>query len=469
MKKRSKRFSLGGGKTIDMTEGSILPLIIQFAIPLLLGNLFQQFYNMVDTWVIGQTGVNSAYAAVGSIGPVTNILIGFYSGFATGAGVIISQFFGKKDSEGVKRAVHTTVLGMLILCVLFTAVGVLSTPAILKMMLGDTASDVYRHAKDYLVIYFWGISGLMIYNTGSGILRAIGDSRRPFYYLVVCAVINVVLDLLFVFGFDMGVRGVAFATILAQAVSAVLTVIKLLTTDTVVRVEPRRLHIHSDMLKSIVLIGFPAALQMSITAFANVFVQGYIAGADGNQEFNLGGFTTYTKIDHFLFLPIQSLSLAITTFVGQNVGVGDHKRARRGVYYTIGIGLCISALLILLIMLFAPALSAVFNSDPNVVEVATRLLRFLTPFYLVCVFNQVFAAALRGEGKSIIPMLTMLSCFVGVRQIYLYVMSSFVSNDLITLTVAYPVGWISCALVITLFYHLVQWKKGKRQTVGGEL
>lgn len=461
MERSQKRFSLKGGKTIDMTEGAILPLIIQFAIPLLLGNLFQQFYNMVDTWVIGQTGVNAAYAAVGSIGPVTNILIGFYSGFATGAGVIISQYFGKKDKESVQKAVHTTVLGMLILCAIFTAIGVLLTPAILELMLGDTTSDVYRFAKDYLVIYFFGISGLMIYNTGSGILRAIGDSRRPFYYLVVCAVINVVLDLVFVFAFGMGVRGVALATILAQAVSAALIVYQLLTTDTVVRVDPHRLHIHSDMLKSIVLIGFPAALQMSITAFANVFVQGYIAGADGNQEFNLGGFTTYTKIDQFLFLPIQSLSLAVTTFVGQNVGVGDHRRARRGVYYTIGVGLCLSSVLILLIMLFAPSLAAVFNPDPSVVEVATRLLRFLTPFYLVCCFNQVFAAALRGEGRSVIPMLTMLGCFVGVRQIYLWVMSNFVSNDLIALTVSYPVGWISCALAITLFYHLVQWKKGK--------
>ena len=452
MQRSKKRFSLREGKTIDMTEGAILPLIIQFAIPLLLGNLFQQFYNMVDTWVIGQTGVNAAYAAVGSIGPVTNILIGFYSGFATGAGVIISQYFGRKDKEGVQKAVHTTIFGMLILCAVFTAIGVLLTPAILEMMLGDTTSDVYRYAKEYLVIYFWGISGLMIYNTGAGILRAIGDSRRPFYYLVVCAVINVVLDLVFVFAFGLGVRGVALATILAQAVSAALIVYKLLTTDTVVRVEVRRLHLHSDMLKSIVLIGFPAALQMSITAFANVFVQGYIAGADGNQEFNLGG---------FLFLPIQSLSLAVTTFVGQNIGVGDHRRARRGVYSTIGVGLCISSLLILLIMLFAPSLAAVFNADPSVVEVATRLLRFLTPFYLTCVFNQVFAAALRGEGRSIIPMLTMLGCFVGVRQIYLFVMSNFISNDLIALTVSYPVGWISCALTITLFYHLVQWKKGR--------
>ncbi len=460
-----KRFSFGGGKTMDMTSGSIMPLIIRFAVPLLLGNLFQQLYNMVDTWVIGQTGVNGAYAAVGSVAPIINILIGFYSGFATGAGVVISQYFGRKDNKSVQKAVHTTIYGMLILCVLFTILGAVSSPLLLKMMLKDASGEVYIYAKQYLTIFFAGVSGLMIYNTGAGILRAIGDSRRPFYYLVVAAAINVGLDFLFVFGFDMGVRGVALATITAQFVSAALTLVTLVRTDTAVRLDFRRLKMDAEMLKKIVVLGFPAALQMSITAFANVFVQGYIAGADGDQTYNLGGFTTYSKVDHFLFLPVQSLSLAVTTFVGQNIGVGNRERARRGTYYTIGLSLGIVAVLILTIMLSAPMLAAVFNPDENVVAVAVRLLRFLTPFYLVCCFNQVFAAALRGEGNSTVPMITMLTCFVGVRQIYLFVVSRFISNDLIALTVSYPVGWISCAIVITTFYHVIQWKKNKTARV----
>lgn len=456
-----KRFSFGGGKTMDMTSGAIMPLIVRFAIPLLLGNLFQQLYNMVDTWVIGQTGVNGAYAAVGSVAPIINILIGFYSGFATGAGVIIAQYFGRKDNNSVQKAVHTTICGMLILCVAFTVLGVISSPLLLKMMLKDADSEVYTYAKQYLTIFFAGVSGLMIYNTGAGILRAIGDSRRPFYYLVVAAAINVGLDFLFVFGFNMGVRGVALATVIAQFASAALTLVTLVRTDTVVHLDFRQLKIDREMLGKIAVLGFPAALQMSITAFANVFVQGYIAGADGDQTYNLGGFTTYSKVDHFLFLPVQSLSLAVTTFVGQNIGVGNRERARRGTYYTIGLSLCIVALLILTIMLSAPVLAAIFNPDENVVAVAVRLLRFLTPFYLVCCLNQVFAAALRGEGNSTVPMITMLTCFVGVRQIYLFVVSRFISNDLIALTVSYPVGWISCALIITTFYHVIQYKKSK--------
>lgn len=464
---KNRSFS-GGRKTMDMTTGAIMPLIIRFAIPLLLGNLFQQLYNMVDAWVIGQTGVNGAYAAVGSIGPIINILVGFYSGFATGAGVIIAQYFGKKDNNSVQKAVHTTVLGMLILCVAFTIVGVASTPAILRMMLKGEGNEVYVYAKQYLTIYFAGVSGLMIYNTGSGILRAIGDSRRPFYYLVAAAVTNIVLDLVFVFGLNMGVRGVALATIIAQFVSAALTLITLMRTDTAVKLDFHLLQIDRDMLRKIVMLGFPAALQMALTAFANVFVQGYIAGADGNQTYNLGGFTTYSKVDQFLFLPVQSLAHAITTFVGQNIGVGNRERAKRGTYYTIALSLGIVAVLILIIMLMAPALAVIFNPDVNVVEVAVRLLRFLTPFYLVCCINQIFAAALRGQGNSTVPMITMLSCFVGVRQIYLFVVSNYVSNNLIALVVSYPVGWISCALAITIFYLVIQKRQGRTPLIASK-
>ena len=457
-----KRVLLSGGKTMDMTTGPIMPLIVRFAIPLLLGNLFQQLYNLVDAWVIGQTGLNGAYAAVGSVSPIINILIGFYSGFATGAGVVIAQHFGRKDDEGVQKAVHTTVCAMLILCAAFTLLGVVSSPVLLKMMLKDEGTEVYAYAKQYLTIFFLGVSGLMIYNTGAGILRAVGDSRRPFYYLVAAAIVNVALDFLFVFGLDMGVRGVALATVLAQLVSAGLTMLTLVRTDTAVRVDLRRLNIDGEMLRRIVSLGFPAALQMSITAFANVFVQGYIAGADGDQTYNLGGFTTYSKVDHFLLLPAQSLALSVTTFVGQNIGVGNRARARRGTYYTLALSFCIVAVLILTIVLCAPVLAALFNPDPSVVAVAVRLLRFLTPFYVVCCVNQTFAAALRGEGNSTAPMITMLSCFVGVRQVYLLLVSRFVSNDLIMLTVAYPVGWFSCAIVITTLYHVLQYKKGRR-------
>ena len=448
-----KRFSLGGSRTVDMTKGNIFAHIIKFSIPLLLGNLFQQLYNMVDTIVIGQAGLNEAYAAVGSVGPIINILIGFYSGFATGAGVLIAQYFSRKEDENVKKCVHTIVTVTLIMCVIFTVVGILLTPLLLKLMLGaDSAS--FAPAREYLTIYFAGVSGLLLYNIGAGILRAVGDSRRPFYYLVVAAIMNIVLDVLFVMGLGMGVAGVALATVLSQITSASLTFITLIRTDIVVKVSPRSLGIDKEQLGKIFALGLPAAIQMSITAIANVFVQGYIAGADGNQTFNLGGFTTYTKIDQILFLPVQSLALAVSTFVGQNYGVGNKKRARMGAYIALATSLAIASVLVIIIMIFAPQLAWIFNPDASVVEVATSLLRFITPFYLVCSFNQIFSAALRGEGNTFAPMVAMLTCFVGIRQIYLFFTSRFISNALVPLVVSYPVGWISCALFITLYYHL---------------
>jgi putative MATE family efflux protein len=447
--------TLVSARTVDMTEGNILAHILKFALPLLLGNLFQQLYNMVDTWVIGQFGSNEAYAAVGNTGPVINILIGFYSGFATGAGVLIARHFGRKEAENVKKDVHTIVTVTLIMCVVFTVLGVLLAPLAVNVLFGED-SPVAPDARLYLTVYFAGISGLLLYNVGAGILRAVGDSRRPFYYLVVAAITNVVLDLLLVAVFRMGVIGVALATVISQAVSAVFVFITLIKSDSVVKVDPRALKIDGRALREILLLGLPAAIQMSLTALANVFVQGYISGADGNQTYNLGGFTTYSKIDMILFLPVQSLSLAVSTFVGQNSGVGDRKRARRGTYLALVSSLIMSGLLIVVIMLFAPALSSIFNPDENVIAVSAELLRFITPFYIMCSFNQVLAASLRGEGNTTAPMVAMLTCFVGIRQLYHFLITKFVSNALIPIVVSYPVGWISCAIFTTIYHTL--WK-----------
>ncbi len=445
--------------TLDMTTGKILPLIVRFAIPLLLGNLFQQLYNMVDAWVIGQTGIDAAYAAVGSVSPVINILIGFFSGFATGTGVLISQNFGRGDSEMVRRSVHTATALTIILSILFTVLGVTLTPWITSVIFeGNGTSAVTPYAREYLTVYFAGIAGLLIYNMGSGILRAVGDSRHPFYYLIVAAVINIIGDLVLVFGFDMGVRGVAIATVVAQAVSAVLTVIQLLRIENEVRLYPKEIKLDLSVLKEIVILGLPAAIQVALTAFANVFVQSYIAGAAGDQTMNLGGFTTYSKVDHILFLPMTSLSLAITTFVGQNVGVGDYKRVRRGTLLTLALAFGLTAMLIALIWIFAPPVSAIFNPTEGVVEVAVTLLRIITPFFLFCPVNQILAGTLRGLGKSTIPMICMLSCFVGVRQLYLYIVTNYVSNSLIAIVISYPVGWFTCAISILTMY-LIQQRK----------
>lgn len=459
MEKRAHGFF--GRRDMDMTQGGIVSNLLKFAFPLLLGNFFQQLYNMADTWVIGQTGENGAYAAVGSVGPIVNILIGLFSGLATGAGVVISQYFGAKDREKVEKTVHTALLLTLILGAVFTALGVLATPRVLHLMLQTEgeSGEVYPFARRYLTIYFYGLFSMMFYNMGAGILRAIGDSARPFYFLVAAAVTNTGLDLLFVFVFDMGVAGVAWATVIAQTLSALLTLLTLLTTRSAVRFSPKKLRLHGDMLRRILVIGIPSAIQLALTAFSNVFVQSYIAHVNGSQTENLGGWTTYTKLDQLIFLPMQSLSMAVTTFVGQNCGVRDIKRAKKGTRVGLLCALSITGVLIILMELAAPSLSKLFNGDPAIVANASLLLRVLTPFYVCCCVNQILAGALRGSGDSTAPMMIMLCCFVGFRQLYLFIMSHYISNDLLPMALGYPTGWMLCCLCITLYDHFFGYRK----------
>lgn len=439
---------------IDMTEGSIFGNLLRFAFPLLIGNLFQQLYNLVDTWVIGQTDEAGAYAAVGSVGPIINILIGFFLGLSSGAGVIISQYYGAKNEQKVRDTVHTALFMTLVLGVIFTVIGVAMTPWILRLMLGgdEAASVTLPYARTYLTIYFAGVMGLMIYNMGSGILRAIGDSEHPFYFLCVSALTNIVLDLLFVFQFDMGVAGVAYATVISQALSALLTVIVLLRTKTCVRVELRYLRPNREMLGKIFRVGIPAAVQMALTAFANVFVQSYIAGTNAVQEHCLGGWTSYSKIDALIFLPMQSLALATTTFVGQNLGKGNVERAKKGTRTAFLMSLSASAVLIAIIVIFAPWFAALINDEPEIVRYATMFLHAITPCMLVCSVNQIFSGALRGAGNTRAPMIIMLSTFVAFRQVYLFVVSNFISNDPLPVGMGYPAGWIACAIVTIIYY-----------------
>ena len=443
------------GKDVDMTEGSIVRHLVTFAIPLLIGNIFQQLYNMVDTWVVGRFVSNEAYAAVGTIGPIINMLIGFFMGLSSGAGVVISQYYGAKRYEDVEKTVHTSILLTLILGILFTGLGIGMTPFMLDLM--NTPDNVLPESTAYLTIYFSGIMGLMLYNMGAGILRAVGESKRPFYYLMVCAVMNTVLDLVFVIRFNMGVQGVALATILSQGVSAVLVVVTLLRTGECVKLRISRLRLHWKLLKKIFRVGIPAAVQMAITAFSNIFVQSYINFFGDNC---MSGWTTYAKVDQLLFLPMQSIALASTTFVGQNLGCNQVDRAKKGV--TTSLVLSVSATLILMVpvLLFATEIVAFFNSKAEVVEYGSMLLRHLTPFYVLCCANQIYSGALRGAGNSRAPMIIMLTSFVAFRQLYLFTMSH-ICNEIIPIAMSYPAGWFLCSLLTTFYYHKAQLGKSR--------
>ena len=433
---------------VDMTEGSIARHLISFAFPLLLGNIFQQLYNTVDTWVVGNFASNEAFSAVGSVGPIINVLIGLFMGLSTGAGAVISQFYGAKHNDRVRDAVHTSVMLTLVLSVVFTLVGIAFTPAMLRMT--KMPQNVMPEATTYLRIYFAGITGLLFYNMGSAILRSVGDSRRPFYFLVVAAILNSALDIVFVVFFKMGVAGVAWATILAQGISAVLVVIALIRSDDSTRLELKKLRIHWDVLRKIFRVGIPAALQLAITSFSNVFVQSYINHFGPNC---MSGWTAYSKINQLVLLPMQSISLSITTFVGQNLGAGLTDRARKSVGVAVGLSVGTSAILLLPVLLFAPQLVGFFNPNTEVITFGALLLRLLCPYFLIYCIHDTLGGALRGAGNGKIPMIITLVCFVAFRQLYLYVMANFICNEVIPIAMSFPAGWVLSS-TLTLIYFL---------------
>ena len=432
---------------VDMTEGSIARHLITFAIPLLIGNLFQMMYNMVDTWVVGRFVSDAAFSAVGTLGSVTTLMIGFFTGLSSGAGVVISRFFGARRYDRVRDTVNTSVIMTAVLCILFTLLGLALIPVFLKIL--DMPGDVRDEAVVYLSIWFSGISGLMIYNIGSAIMRAVGDSRRPFLYLVVAAVTNTVLDLIFVIVFKWGVSGVALATIIAQGLSATLTVISLVRTESCVRISFKGMRFHTDIIRQILVIGLPAAIQLTITSFSNIFVQSYI-NYFGKEV--MGGWTAYTKIDQIVFLPMQSLGLAATTFVGQNIGQNQVKRAEKGANTALLMSLASTAILITPIVIFSGTFVSVFNTNQDIIHYGTLFLRTLTPFYLFWCVNQVYSGALRGVGKSTGPMIIMLSSFVLFRQTYLYIVSNFISNTVLPIAMGFPAGWMLSAVITIIYY-----------------
>jgi len=445
-----------GRKDVDMTSGNIFRHLFLFAMPLLIGNIFQQLYNMVDTWVVGNYVSDEAFSAVGTVGPITYLLIGFFLGFSSGASVVISQFYGAKRYDKVRSAVHTAIVMTFLLGIVFTAVGILMVPLMLTLM--NTPDSVRPEATEYLTIYFAGILGLMIYNMGSGILRAIGDSKRPFYFLVVSAVTNIVLDLVFVLKCNMGVAGVAWATVIAQALSAVLVMLTLFRTSSCVKISFAYLRLDREMLAKIVKLGIPAALQMAITSFSNIFVQSYINYFD---KFAMGGWTAYSKIDQLILLPMQSIALASTTFVGQNLGIGNEERARKGVSTALFMAVVSTVILMIPVMIFAPQAVWFFNKEPEVIEFGTLFIRWLSPFYVLSCANQIYAGALRGSGNTKAPMIIMLISFVGFRQVYLFVMKNFISNTILPISMSYPAGWLLCSTLMFIYFRKANLSKSR--------
>lgn len=440
-------------KTLDMTEGSIAKLLISFAIPLLLGNIFQYLYNTVDSLVVGNFVGKEALAAVGSTTYIINTLVMFFGGVSVGASVIISRYFGAHDDEMLHKAVETTIALTFVSSILCTVLGTILAPLLLRFM--DTPEDVLPSSSVYLRIYFAGVSGLLIYNMGSGILRAVGDTKRPLYFLIFSSIMNIILDLVFVIVFEMGIAGVAYATIISQMVSGILILVVLTTSHENYRLTWKDMRVDKELVLDMLKIGLPVGLQQALTSFSNVYVQSYINsfGSSG-----MAGWSSFTKIDSFLSLPLQSMAQAGTTFASQNVGAKNLKRVKEGTNTALKISIPLIAVLACFLYAFAPQLVSLFNQDPEVVYYGTLFMRLCVFIVPITSLTQMFAGTMRGAGSAKIPMYIMLFSYVVFRQIYLFIMSHVAHNPY-TIGFGYPAGWLMCAFLMTLAYKFSGWEK----------
>ena len=439
-----------------MTEGTIWKQLINFAVPLLIGNIFQQLYNTVDSVVVGNFVGADALGAVTSTVPIVMTLIGAFIGMSMGASVVISQYLGAKDIINLRKSTHTAVVATVILSLIISAIGYCITPSLLRMM--NTPPTVFKEAVVYLQIFSLGLGGLMLYNMGAAILRAVGDSQRPLYYLILASFLNIILDLLFVIKFEAGVAGVAYATILAQLISGLAIFYRLFRSHECHSLSWHEMKIDAAILKRIIKIGFPAGFQMAITAFSNVFVQAYI---NAYGAASTAGWGIYARVDAFVTLSTQSMAMSITTFVGQNAGARKPERIKQGVREAMKISLSISVTVIAFIYIFAPFIVSLFNRDAAVLSFGVLFLRLNSVFDPFNVYNQVHAGALRGVGDSRTPMLIMLFSFVLFRQIYLFIISGL-TNTVHFVAIGYPIGWMICCALIFLHVRRSGWEKKVR-------
>ncbi len=435
----------------SLTEGSIWKSMLLFALPVFLGNVFQQLYNTFDSWVVGNYLGDNALAAVSSSGSLIFMMIGFFNGVAMGAGVIIARCYGAKDYDSMRRAIHTDVAFGLTAGILLTALGVAFTPTILRWM--DTPEDVLPQSISYFRYYFCGAIFTVMYNIMVGILHAVGDSRHPLYYLIFSSFVNVVLDLLFVAVFRWGVGSAAIATTISQGVSALLCFRLLLTTKEPYRVELKKIRYHWDSFKDIVRYGLPSGVQNSVIAMANLVVQTNI---NSFGKAAMAGCGSYSKIEGFAFLPITCFAQALSTFVGQNLGAQQYGRVKNGVRFAVICSVSMAELIGVASYLLAPQLISIFNDSPEVVAYGAAHMRTICLFYCLLALSHCIAGILRGAGKATVPMFIMLGCWCLLRVTYISIAMQHV-NELHTVSMAYPITWFASSVLFIIYFYAADW------------
>ena len=434
-----------------MTEGPIASQLIRFALPLFIGNLFQQLYNTADALIVGNLIGSAALAAVSATGTLVFLLVSFFGGIAAGAGVVVSRYFGARDPDKVQRAIHTVLAFDLTAGVILTVLGTTLTPWLLRLM--GTPADVMERSVLYIRVFFAGSLGLVLYNSCRGIMQALGDSTHPLYYLIFSSMLNVVLDVLFIAVFHMDVDGAALATILSQFVSVFLCLNRLMRGEEETRVFLRKIGYDWEMIKLIVRYGLPSGLQNSVIALANVVVQANI-NAFGTMA--VAGNGAYAKIEGFAFLPITAFTIALTTFVGQNLGAREFERAKKGARFGVLSAIALAELVGVLIWWGAPWLIRAFTQEPEAIAYGVQKARTCALFYCLLAASHGLSAVLRGAGKAVIPMISMLSFWCVVRVAILHVAVP-IYQSIAVVNWVYPITWALSTVFLSVYYGKADW------------
>ena len=435
----------------SLTEGPIWKSILLFALPVFLGNVFQQLYNAFDAWCVGNYIGDDALAAVTSSGSLIFMMVSFFNGVAMGAGVVIARAFGAKQYDPMSKAIHTAIAFGLVTGTLLTVAGVTLTPIILQWM--GTPAEVLPQSIEYFRFYFCGAIFTVMYNIFVGILHAVGDSRHPLYYLIFSTFVNIALDMLFVAGLGLGVGSAAVATTISQGISALLCILHMLRVDAPYRVSLNKIRFHKESLVQIVRYGLPSGVQNSVIALANVVVQSNI---NSFGKAAMAGCGSYSKLEGFAFLPVTCFTQALSTFVGQNLGAGKHDRVKKGVAFGVVCSCSVAELVGILSYLFAPQLIGIFSETAEAIDFGTRHMRTICLFYFLLAFSHCIAGVMRGAGKATVPMFTMLACWCLFRVSYITVAVRVV-NQLTTVSWAYPITWSLSSIIFLIYFLKADW------------
>lgn len=438
-------------KQQTLTEGSIWKSMLLFAMPVFLGNVFQQLYNTFDAWCVGYFINDDALAAVSSSGSLIFMMVSFFQGLSLGAGVVIARTFGAKQFNSMRKAIHTAIAFGLVTGVVLTAVGVTLTPTILKWM--GTPSEVLPQSISYFRYYFFGAVFVVMYNIFVGILHAVGDSKHPLYFLMISTFVNIILDLLFVGVFSLGVGSAAVATTISQGVSALLCFVHLLRVKESYQVKIREIAFDKKSLVEIVKYGLPSGVQNSVIAFANVMVQSNI---NSFGKAAMAGCGSYSKLEGFAFLPVTCFTQTLSTFVGQNLGAKQYDRVRKGVGFGISCSCLMAELIGILSYVFAPELIGFFSETEAAINFGVRHMRTICLFYCLLAFSHCIAGIMRGAGKATVPMFTMLACWCVIRVSYITVAVKLV-NELTTVSWAYPITWTLSSIIFLVYFLKADW------------